>query len=351
MASRPRAAPHDSDSPLAAALGILLAAAPAESVSVWVHTGDGVELACAAGGLRSAIGHLRPAAEAVLERRPAGDAHVSAARIEFEAGAAALLALDRASVAGTHDRLLQATGPTLGAMLAGGARVSPGPETDLSAAALERRLALLRFDLHDGPQQDVHLLAEDLRRFRDQLAPMLDAHPDCARALGRLDDLEAQLVALDDQLRRLATSVRSPLLVPGRLPLALTPLTETFTARTAIVPRTELRGEIDSLTDSQQIAILSVLREALSNIRRHSDAEQVEITIAAGADGVTVEVRDDGRGFDPGAARERAASEGRLGLVGIHRRAAMLGGRAEIVSRPGGPTVVSATLPRWLRPR
>ena len=56
---------------------------------------------------------------------------------------------------------------------------------------------------------------------------------------------------------------------------------------------------------------------------------------------------DDGRGFDPETTVARAARAGRLGLVGMHERVRMLGGQTQIDSRPGGPTVVSAVLPRW----
>ena len=219
---------------------------------------------------------------------------------------------------------------------------SPDP-----AGAVERRLARLRFDLHDGPQQDLHLLAQDLRLFRDQLGPMIAGDADESRALGRLDDLEAQLVALDGDLRQLATTVESPFQAPDSLADGLRQLTEAFAQRTGVVPRTQLRGSLTGLTDSQQIALLSLIREALSNIRQHSDAGRVEIAIEAGIEGVRVEVTDDGGGFDPGPTRARAARAGRLGLVGMHERVRMLGGSTRIDSRPGGPTVISASLPPW----
>jgi signal transduction histidine kinase len=222
------------------------------------------------------------------------------------------------------------------------AETSVPPEAD----AAERRLQRLRFDLHDGPQQEVHLLAQDLALFREQLAGMISGHPDRARALGRLDDLEAQLIALDEDLRRLVTATRSPLLAVA-LGEALHGLADAFATRTGISPRVEMAGEIDSLTDSQQIALLSIVREALSNVRLHSTAARVEIVLRADEAAITVEVHDDGGGFDPGPAGARAAQSGRLGLVGMHERMRMLGGRTEIRSAPGGPTTVSAWLPRW----
>jgi signal transduction histidine kinase len=213
--------------------------------------------------------------------------------------------------------------------------------------AVERRLARLRFDLHDGPQQDIHLLAQDLQLFRDQLRPMIAGDADERRALGRLDDLEAQLVALDGDLRQLATTVQSPFQAPDSLGDGLRQLTEAFAQRTGVVPRTHLRGSLTNLTDSQQIALLSLIREALSNIRKHSDADRVEIAIDAGTEGVRVEITDDGGGFDPEPARAQAARAGRLGLVGMRERVRMLGGSTRIESRPGGPTVISASLPPW----
>jgi signal transduction histidine kinase len=154
-------------------------------------------------------------------------------------------------------------------------------------------------------------------------------------------------VALDGDLRRLATTVESPFLAPSSLPDALRHLTDAFAERTRVVPQTRLQGPVASLTDSQQIALLSLIRESLANIRQHSDARNVAIVVQAGHEGVHVEVSDDGSGFDPQSTLVRAARAGRLGLVGMHERVRMLGGRTQIDSRPGGPTVISADLPPW----
>ena len=218
---------------------------------------------------------------------------------------------------------------------------------ELVAGAVERRLARVRFDLHDGPQQDVILLAQDVRMFRDQLGPLLDGHPDQGRALGRLDDLEAQLLALDGDLRRLSTSVQSPFLSPGSLLESLQRVTDAFATRTGILPETEFSADLTGLSESQEIALLALVQEALSNVRKHSEASAVRISIVPDPDGIRAQVTDDGRGFDPETTVARAAHAGRLGLVGMHERARMLGGRTQIDSQPGGPTVVSAVLPRW----
>jgi signal transduction histidine kinase len=221
---------------------------------------------------------------------------------------------------------------------------NPGEGT---SSAAERRLERLRYDLHDGPQQDIHLLALDLSLFREQLLPTLEGDPNRARIIGRLDDLAAQLEALDGDLRGLVHTVESPFLKDESLPESLAQLTAAFAARTGIQPRTELTGDLTSFTDSRQIALLAVVGEALSNIRKHSHASNVTILIAADAGGVHARVTDDGRGFEPDTTRARAAREGHLGLVGMHARIRMLGGETRIESSPGGPTHVIVELPPW----
>ena len=216
--------------------------------------------------------------------------------------------------------------------------------------SLERRLARLRFDLHDGPQQDVHLLANDLALFRKQLLPIVANDVNVARIVGRLDDLAAQLVALDGDLRRLSSSVQSPFLPPGTLNDALHELTDAFAARTGVQPQSELNGDFSHLTESQQITLLALIREALSNVREHSDARNVTIAVSSDTHGVQAQVIDDGRGFEPETALLRAAREGHLGLVGMHERVRMLGGQTQIESRSGGPTVISVSLPAWPAP-
>jgi signal transduction histidine kinase len=217
--------------------------------------------------------------------------------------------------------------------------------TPEAGARAMRQLARLRFDLHDGPQQDVVLLAEDMRMLQGQLEQVLAGHPLQARVTGHLEDLQARLVALDGDLRRISSLLESPFLPDRSFAEALDELLAAFTARTDLRPSTTLTGEFDSLTDSQQITLLALVREALSNIREHSGARHVTVNVERDGDQVEATVVDDGHGFDPETALVKAAREGHLGLVGMHERVQMLGGTTRIDSRPGGPTIISARLP------
>jgi signal transduction histidine kinase len=334
-------------------LALLAIFAGAPAVSLWTlwPSGELRHVSEAASRERD-VPHDRRLARALLSKGAQAPDAVEATlglRIERLHAPGAALVVRGSRAAADHQMLLaQAAAPVLAELLERESRSAQDGAAEQSVlSSVERRLARLRFDLHDGPQQDVYLLAQDLRLFREQLGPMISQHPDAERAVGRLDDLDAQVVALDGDLRRLSSTVQSPFIQPGSLRDVLRQMTDAFAARTGVQPQTSVSGDLAPLTDSQQITLLSLIREALSNIRKHSQARTVTVEISTGSDGLQVRITDDGQGFDPETTLLQAARAGRLGLVGMHERVRMLGGSTRIDSRPGGPTVISATLPPW----
>lgn len=263
---------------------------------------------------------------------------------ERDEGAALVVSVNEGSLDDDIGLILAAGAEVICATLARRQAPEPG-ELARVAAPIERRLARLRFDLHDGPQQDIILLGEDLELFGSQLAQILRGHSHEKRLLGRLEDLQARLVALDGDLRRISSSLQSPFLHPGSVASAISELVANFQARTEIEPELRVEGDMAALTDSQHITLLGLVREALSNVREHSGALRVTVTITESEGEVHVTVTDDGMGFDPETSLVRAAREGHLGLVGMHERVRMLGGVTRITSRIGGPTVISARIP------
>lgn len=213
--------------------------------------------------------------------------------------------------------------------------------------ASERKLTRVGFDLHDGPLQDIVVLGEDLRLFAEQLAGVVGESRDATLLRGRLGDIEAQLVALEQALRLISNSAHASVLTNRPFEATVRNLAELFQARAGIEPRVTLAGDLASISPSQRIALLSVVQEALNNIREHSDASHVEITMSLEPEGVVAQIRDDGCGFDVEQMLVSAASRGRIGLAGIHERVRLLGGVCRIDSGAGGPTVISITLPKW----
>jgi NO-binding membrane sensor protein with MHYT domain len=109
-------------------------------------------------------------------------------------------------------------------------------------------------------------------------------------------------------------------------------------------PRFRLKVEAAAegqLTPDEAEHVLQVAREAMSNSRRHSHAKQGTVTLRQTGDGVMLEIRDDGEGFDPAALK----SEG-SGLYNMNKRAQQIGARFEVVSSPGKGTRVILHIPK-----
>jgi signal transduction histidine kinase len=93
-----------------------------------------------------------------------------------------------------------------------------------------------------------------------------------------------------------------------------------------------------------EIALFRVAQEALNNMRKHAQTQQVRIDLRHREDEVRLEVRDYGRGFDPTAASVESGPGERVGLAGMRERVSMLGGTLEIHSQPDVGTSVVATV-------
>jgi signal transduction histidine kinase len=92
-----------------------------------------------------------------------------------------------------------------------------------------------------------------------------------------------------------------------------------------------------------EIQLMRIIQEALSNIRKHARATNAIVSFGRTADGLTIEVSDNGQGFDP----ERLVRTGwpRFGLQTMRERAQAIGGKCDIVSSPGHGTIVTVQVP------
>jgi len=87
--------------------------------------------------------------------------------------------------------------------------------------------------------------------------------------------------------------------------------------------------------------LFRILQESLTNISRHANARNVEISLRRDATHVRLDVKDDGRGFDAVASGKKKT----FGLLGIRERVIMLHGNLSISSVPGVGTQISVSIP------
>ncbi|MCC0099196.1 sensor histidine kinase [Streptomyces flavotricini] len=104
-------------------------------------------------------------------------------------------------------------------------------------------------------------------------------------------------------------------------------------------------GEVRPLAAALEVVALRSCQESLANAAKHAGAgARCSVSLAYGDDGLTVAVRDTGRGFDP------AAPVPGYGLRGLRARAAEVGGTAAVEAAPGCGTTVTVTLPTTTLP-
>lgn len=99
-----------------------------------------------------------------------------------------------------------------------------------------------------------------------------------------------------------------------------------------------------ALPERAQSALLRIAQGALANVREHADATSAALTLTYLDDQVVLDIADDGRGFDPSAARGGAGVRGH-GLPAMRARVRQLGGTLTVESTPGEGTVLSAAIP------
>jgi NO-binding membrane sensor protein with MHYT domain/two-component sensor histidine kinase len=105
-------------------------------------------------------------------------------------------------------------------------------------------------------------------------------------------------------------------------------------------------GADERLTPDEAEHVLQIAREAMSNSLRHSRAMQGTVTISLTNDGVTLEIKDDGVGFDPTMLKQKSG-----GLYNMNARAQQIGARLEVLSAPGNCTRIVLHIPKGPRPR
>jgi signal transduction histidine kinase len=193
----------------------------------------------------------------------------------------------------------------------------------VDAADAERRR--LERDLHDGTQQRLVSLAINLGMARAQDSTAEEAHQAIADAH---EEAKSALAELRDLIRGLHPAV----LEDRGLDAALSGVT----ARMPIPVRLTVDLPRRPAPVIEAVAYF-VVSEGLANIVKHAQASQAEVVVSRAGDRLHIIVSDDGAG---GADPSRGT-----GLTGLAKRAASVDGTFEIVSPPGGPTLLTVDLP------
>ncbi|MEJ7762611.1 MAG: sensor histidine kinase [Thermomicrobiales bacterium] len=158
-------------------------------------------------------------------------------------------------------------------------------------------------------------------------------------------DFEEMTVEALESVRRLALELRPPALDDLGLFAALEGLAQRFGDQLAIPVEVRVRGPRTRLSAEVELVLYRIAQEAMINVAKHARASRAVIDIDRASDGLSLSVRDDGRGFDASEPSAPGAPGLGLGIFGMNERAALVGGTLHIWQRSGGGTEVFVFIP------
>ena len=149
------------------------------------------------------------------------------------------------------------------------------------------------------------------------------------------------------EARRSVHALRPEPLRTARLADALTDVANRWSALHGIAAQVTTTGTVVPLAPEAEVALLRTAQEALANVAKHAQASRVGVTLSYLEREVALDVRDDGRGFDPGrpVAEDETQMSGGFGLVAMRQRIEGLRGTLQVESEPGFGTAISACVP------
>jgi signal transduction histidine kinase len=219
-------------------------------------------------------------------------------------------------------------------------------ETDRALAEARRRELLARErerigrDLHDGIIQSIYAAGLHLEEASAAL------EPDAGAPRGRIRTVLDELDRITGDIRSTIFDLRSASLETLDAEEIVRTVADELRANTLVALDLRVEGDwVPDLAPEQAEELRQIVREAFSNVLRHAGAKHVAVRLACSRRRMTLEIRDDGAGFDTAAVAERGRTGRAQGLANMRRRAELLRAAIDLQSAPGQGTALSLTMP------
>ena len=201
----------------------------------------------------------------------------------------------------------------------------------------EERVKLAR-DLHDGPIQTVVSTIFDIQMMKSLIAD--------ADLNAEVERIGTSLKNAVQELRQVINELRPPTLARFGLAKAVQRLAEEIQDKD---PRLDLALDFvnvhNQLPELINITLYRICQEALQNVVRHSSAAHAEVSLSVEEDRIALRIQDNGKGFDAPADFVKLSEAHHYGLAGMKERAEAVGGRFQVISKPGSGTTIEVVLP------
>jgi signal transduction histidine kinase len=204
----------------------------------------------------------------------------------------------------------------------------------LLRAQEDQRKAISR-ELHDEVGQALTAISLQIDAFRKGGS---------ADSEWKIQETKRLLQDSMERVHRFCRELRPPSLDDLGLIPTLQSYAKAFAQRSSLRLRFDACQDVEKMGDEQKVALYRVAQESLTNVAKHAKATSVTIQLRRADEGIAMEIKDNGRAFDP---QQQLSGKGRkrLGLLGIQERMRALHGAFAVESKPGQGTTVRVQVP------
>lgn len=198
----------------------------------------------------------------------------------------------------------------------------------------EEEIKRIALELHEGVGQTLYSVFSGLQAMEREIDKPL--------AKNYMKEMTQVLEKTIQEIRLLSVELHPPTLSTLGLVASIKSYLKLYTSTYGIVVQVINQGKEMILTEHNSITLFRVCQEALANIAKYADTGEATITFTWDKEYLTIEIRDNGNGFDCDCQEQMTRSSG---LAVMKERMSLVGGTCEFFSIPGEGTTVRAVLP------
>jgi len=191
-------------------------------------------------------------------------------------------------------------------------------------------------ELHDETTQRLLIVASKTQNILDKKSCNNQAIAD-----EELEIIRDEILDISKTTRTLSLDLRPSILDNLGLVPALRWIVDKFGEETSIDANFVTQGNAYKLNSEIEINLFRIVQEALNNVRRHSRATKASVSIEFFQDYIKLDITDNGTGFNTSEIKNKLASNGKMGIIGIQERVKSMQGKLDILSYIGRGTKIS----------
>lgn len=220
-------------------------------------------------------------------------------------------------------------------------------QANLALQAAQRRLLTEREQERKHLARELHdQVIQDLLSVNYQLEEIESNGDESPALVNELADVRISIRQMVDDLRRICGNLRPPTIDSLGLGAALQSYTHDWSERNTVAVLLDLDPKLGRLPEAIELSIFRIVQEGLSNIRKHAQANTVEIRLKhTSPRALLISVSDNGQGLKNNFDLSTLAAQEHYGLLGISERVALLGGRLRLQNQPGGGLILQVEIP------